>query len=339
MFASPIVAVVGAGAGVEYSMPLGYQLAANIAENVRFRFDSFSHAPSEGDQDLFNLLSRRYQMDKPKLDRFTLSGNELAAAISSTVSIDDALFQLSENAEAVTLGKRCIIRSILEAERNSTLALSPRTGLLGEDAGRDGWVEQLFSMAITGLKKSEIHIAFDNITFVNFNYDRCIEQYIYFALRRIGIEEAAAALIVAGLNMIRPYGSLGSLLPNVPNHVVFGEAVDPFRVLTSIRTYTESESLHDSGHLVSALQDAALIMFLGFGFHAQNLQLLQLSDPRSKRVMATVKKVHQANMIDIENALGSTLRVDANREVELYDMTAPEMLRDLRLKIMMRTGA
>jgi hypothetical protein len=54
--------------------------------------------------------------------------------------------------------------------------------------------------------------------------------------------------------------------------------------------------------------------------------------------MATVK-VHQANRIDVRNALGSTFRVDADREVELYGMTAPEMLRDLRLKIMIRAGA
>ena len=339
MFTSPIVAVVGAGASVEYSMPLGYTLATKIAENVRFRFEHYSHMPSRGDQELFELLFRRYQTDKPKLDRFTRGGNELAAAISSAVSIDDALFQLSENEEAVTLGKLCIIRAILEAERNSTLALSSRTGRLDEDAGRDGWVEQLFSMAITGVKKSEIHTAFDNITFVNFNYDRCVEQYLYFALQRIGIEEPAAALIVNGLNMIRPYGSVGSIFPSIPSHVLFGGAVDPFRMLMGIRTYTENESLHDSSHLVIALQRAELVLFLGFGFHAQNLRLLQLPDPRSKRVMATVKKVHQANRIDIQNALGSTLRVDANREVELYDMTAPEMLGDLRLKIMMRAGA
>ncbi|MBR1247080.1 hypothetical protein JQ609_09060 [Bradyrhizobium sp. AUGA SZCCT0169] len=339
MFTSPIVVVVGAGASVEYNMPLGYKLAADIAEDVRFRFEHYSHMPSKGDQDLFNLLFRQYQKDKPKLDRFTRGGNELAAAISSAVSVDDALFQLSENEEAITLGKLCIIRSILKAEQKSALALSSRTGRLDENAGRDGWVEQLFSMAITGLKKSEIQSAFDNITFVNFNYDRCIEQYLYFALQRIGIEEAGAALIVAGLNMIRPYGSVGPLLPSIPNHVLFGGAVDPFNMLAGIRTYTENESLHDSGHLVTALQGAKLVLFLGFGFHAQNLRLLQLPDPRAKRVMATVKKVHQANRIDIQSALGSTLRVDPDRDVELYDMTAPEMLGDLRLKIMMRAGA
>jgi hypothetical protein len=278
-----------------------------------------------------------YQQDRQRLERFTITGNELSAAISSAISVDDALFQLSENQDAVTLGKLCIIRSILKAERNSTLVLSSKTGRLDEASGSDGWIEQLFSMAISGVKKSEISSAFDKITFVNFNYDRCIEHYLFWALQRVGIEEDAASLIVGSLKMIRPYGSVGPLLRNSPGYVSFGGSVDSFRSIGRIRTYTESEALHDNLHLIGALQEADLVIFLGFGFHPQNLNLLQLPDPRQKFVMATVRKVHEANRPDIASAVAGRLRIDA-RHVELFDMTAPEMLRDLRPKIMMRAG-
>ena len=174
------------------------------------------------------------------LNRFTQSGNALASAISSAVSVDDALYQLSENPEAVALGKICIIRTILKAEGNSTLAFSRQTGRIDESAGRDAWVEQLFSMAISGLKQSEITDAFRNVTFIN--------------------------------------------------------------------------------------------------FHAQNLSLLQLKQVGEAKVMATVKNVNIANRDDLVHALNRTLNVHIHA-IELYDMTAPELLDQLRLKIMMRVGS
>jgi hypothetical protein len=250
------------------------------------------------------------------------------------------MYQLSDNAEATTLGKLAIIHSILKAEKDSTIRLSRETGRPDDSAGRDGWVEQLFSMAIQGLKQSELHTAFDNLTFVNFNYDRCIEHYLFWSLQRIGVQQGQAEEIVSKLKMIRPYGGLGTSLPNVRAGIPYGADRwhNLFDVVDRIRTYTES-ALHDSELLDSALLGAELILFLGFGFHPQNLGLLKLGTPRdSVQVMATVKKIHSANLGELANALRTTLRVNL-KAVELHDMTTPEMLRDLRLKIMMRVGS
>lgn len=338
MFNKNIVVIVGAGSACEYNMPLGSALAAGIASDVRFRFEHFSDQPMKGDKHLFQILYRHCAGDQEKLSRFTVAGNDLAAAIASTVSIDDALYQLGENAEAVTIGKLGIVRSILKAEAGSSLALSDRNGRLDDDRGRDGWIEQLFSMAITGLKKSELDRAFDKITFVNFNYDRCIEHYLFWSLQRIGLTDKHAEEIVSRLKMIRPYGSVGSVSTKSRQHLQYGaSSVDPFHVIPRIRTYTESEALHDRAELEDSLFNAGLILILGFGFHAQNLQLLELSDPNTPtQVMATVKKVHPENLNDISNAVAERLRIN-RADVELYDMTAPEMLRELRLKITMRS--
>jgi hypothetical protein len=78
-------------------------------------------------------------------------------------------------------------------------------------------------------------------------------------------------------------------------------------------------------------------LFLGFGFHAQNLSLLQLDQPNEGHVIATVKKINMANRDDLRNAVARTLRIGGT-EIELFDMTAPELLSELRLKIMMRAG-
>lgn len=339
MFKQPTVVVIGAGAGVEYDMPLGCALAGRIAQDLRFRFDRWkSSDPISGDPELYRLLRIRFQDERDNVGRFVNLGRQLAAVLTSSISIDDALFQLSETPEAVTLGKVCIVRSILSAEANSTLKLSDRHAGPEASAGLNGWIEQLFSMSISGFRQSELEHAFDKLTFVSFNYDRCLEHYLYWALRRIGLDEPRAATIIANLNIIRPYGGVGSILQSSPDYVPYGREIDPFNAISRIRTYTESETIHDGSKLEYALETAKLVMFLGFGFHAQNMDLLRASSSKYRQVMGTVKNVHPGNTPAIAAEIASKLRCEDSDRVELFNMTTPEMLRDLRPKILLTVG-
>ena len=214
MFSHPVVFVVGAGASFDYGLPLGGTLAQSIAKDTDFWFEYHrSTDPVRGDRDLYRLLRTRYQRDSEQLQRYLSAGQALSGALSSAVSVDDALYQLNETREAVELGKVCIIRSILKAEKYSNLAISTETGKMTRDAGKDGWIEQLLSMAVSGHRQNTVKDAFKNVTFINFNYDRCIEHYLYWSLQRIGLGELDAALTITGLNMIRPYGGIGSMMP------------------------------------------------------------------------------------------------------------------------------
>ena len=339
MFREKTVIIVGAGASYDvYGLPLGGELASNIAKNSNFFFERHSHRPTRGDPDFFEeVLWRRFNTDHETLNKYTAAGQRLAQALSSTVSIDDALYLLSENDAAVTLGKILIMRSIQRAEAASQLAIDPRTTLLAEDAGKLGWIEQIFSIAITNHKLSSIQHAFDNITFVIFNYDRCVEFYIYCALQRVGLNSEDASEIVERLDIIRPYGSIGSILPQAPNHLRFGDKryLPYFNLIERIRTFTESDALHDRSTLVTKLSSARLIMFLGFGFHPQNMELigLEASHPVvGGRVLATMFGVHEANVLELRNEVGRKLRMSRD-SVEAYAMTSSEILKSLRPKI------
>jgi hypothetical protein len=305
MFNKQVVLVVGAGASHDkYGLPLGGHLASGIANDTNFHFERYVNRPSQGDADLFDeVIYSKFSHDREKLDRYTDAGHKLSAALGSTISIDDALYQLSDYPEAVQLGKICIVRSILKAERNSTLKVEA-IGQLPPGAGKDGWVEQIFSMAITGYKLSEITHAFKRITFINFNYDRCIEHYLFWSLQRLGLSSDDASETIQNLNILRPYGTLGSIVPGTPSFLKFGAPPpsDPFSMISRIRTFTESDTLHDKQKLSSALLEASLIVFLGFGFHAQNLKLLTLSpnqQVRATKVLATVYGVHEANLVQL----------------------------------------
>jgi hypothetical protein len=339
MFRRPVVFIIGAGASADYGMPLGGTLAAAIAADANFYFER--SALTRGDAGLLELL--RSKCDRDTADRYFEAGRRLAAAISSCVSVDDALYLLSEFPEAVQLGKICIVRSILQAEHNSTLKLWPETGQMRPDAGRDGWIEQMFSMAITNYKLGELQHAFDNVTFINFNYDRCLAHYVYWSLQRVGLTEEDAKTIVGGLSIIRPYGTLGSILPGARDWLRFGATahLDVFNTMNRIRTYTESEALHDKEHLQRGMMDAAIYIFLGFGFHRQNLELLSvLTDVpihARSQVLATVYKIDGANLKELRLALQTLVKVNADY-IELLPKTAGQMLQDLRPRIMMAAG-
>ncbi|MEA2896590.1 MAG: hypothetical protein QOJ84_2205 [Bradyrhizobium sp.] len=54
-----------------------------------------------------------------------------------------------------------------------------------------------------GIKKNEnLERIFDNVAFVNFNYDRCLEQFLWLALQQLYlINEECAAELVSGLTI------------------------------------------------------------------------------------------------------------------------------------------
>jgi len=338
MFKERTVIVVGAGAGVDYQMPLGSKLVSDIAADVRFSFGRMGpFEPVTGNAALFRLLNRRFEGDRSILSAYAHAGNALASVLSSAISVDDALYQLSETQEAVVLGKLCIVRKILEAEAASTIR-NADNGRPHNGSGRDGWIEQLFSMATSGVRQSEMEFAFDKVTFVIFNYDRCVEHYLYWAFQRIGIDEGRSANIVRQLKIIRPYGAIGSILRDDADFVAYGGETDPFRAISRIRTYTESDAIHDGATLVQAILTARMVMFLGFGFHAQNMELLKAPELGYRHVMATVKKVHDGNKQAISNEIIRNLRCQEPDRVALFNMTAPEMLRELRPRIQLTVG-
>ncbi|UPJ31019.1 hypothetical protein [Bradyrhizobium sp. CW1] len=341
MFKQPVVFVVGAGASVDFGFPLGATLASNIAEDVNFYFDHYkSSEPTRGDQSLYWLLRQKFQNDADKLNRYMQGGQLLASALTTAVSIDDALYRLDQWPEIVELGKACILKNLLKCEAGSELRLDPRTGRTSPDAGKNGWIEQMFLMAISNLRRSEFREAFRNVTFVNFNYDRCIEHYVLGALQRQGLTEEDAAEIVGELNMIRPYGSLGSIVRGGKDYLPFGHRVtDVFSLTQRIRTYTESAALHDPDHVERVMAQATMTIFLGFGFHRQNMDLLRVSPERGFRnahALATVYDVHEGNLHALKDELRGALRIESG--IELYPLKAPDMLRKLALRISMAVG-
>jgi hypothetical protein len=116
---------------------------------------------------------------------------------------------------------------------------------------------------------------------VSFNYDRCFAHYLYNALRDYyEVSETRAAELARKVEIFHPYGSVGALPWAMPSEgVPFGLQVQPHQLLalsSQIKTFTEGTD-PDSKEAVTLwarAAEASHIVFLGFAFHLQNMQLL-----------------------------------------------------------------
>src|SRR4051794_4518831 len=162
MFKERVVFVVGAGASREYNFPLGFELKDRIADAVHFRFD-FGSRLTSGSPDLLDHIRKHVKAVAERANEYTRAANVLAGAIASFVSIDEALHFVSSTQEAVDVGKIAIINEILKAERNSSLAFDARTGRVTQLP--PGWIAEMFSMILAGVRREDLQSVFKNVTF------------------------------------------------------------------------------------------------------------------------------------------------------------------------------
>ena len=68
-------------------------------------------------------------------------------------------------------------------------------------------------MLVRGVPKENVSQIFDNVSFIVFNYDRCIEHFLLFVLQNAyGISDREAGkILVEKLRIIHPYGVVGDI--------------------------------------------------------------------------------------------------------------------------------
>jgi hypothetical protein len=344
-FRKPVVFVVGAGASAEYNLPVGDTLKSRIGSAVHFQF-RFGSELVNGDPSLWENVRLQCNGDHKRMALYSEGGNELARTISAFPSIDEALHYWSDRPEIIELGKAAIAQGIINAEHNSGLSKWPDRQKQGADAAQFDhcWLWPLFSMALSATTKNDIEGIFDNVTFINFNYDRVIEHYLFQALQlRGGVTESIAAKIIDSIEMIRPYGHLGPLDWQNNGCFPFGRLANRatyFKAAQSIRTYTEQHQ--DSSldkRIDAALSRAALVLFLGFGFHSQNLMLLESARKTQRtiyqRALATVFGIDKDNNPMLDLRLRQLLAVN---DLDLTPRTSFALLAELRPTLMSVVG-
>ncbi len=120
-----------------------------------------------------------------------------------------------------------------------------------------------------------------SVVFIIFNYDRCIEHFLYHSIQNYyGLNSEQAASLVNGLEVFHPYGMVGSLpWTNGPAPMKFGADPDCHNLVKlAAQIMTFAEGADPGGSNVEQIRyhlaTADTLIFLGFAYHQQNLELL-----------------------------------------------------------------
>jgi hypothetical protein len=158
---------------------------------------------------------------------------------------------------------------------------------------------------------------------VVFNYDRCIEHYLFHALQNYyGIPREEAAVAMGHLEVHHPYGQVGDLpWANPRSNIEFG--TDPnsrqlLDVAKQIKTFTEGTdpAAPEFRRITELMRDAPQVVFLGFAYHRLNLDLLfPVPTPAvaDRTMFGTAYGLSQSDADHIENHLVQRAGVGRHR--------------------------
>ncbi len=299
MFQSPTVFVVAAGASAEVGLPVGGELKDRIRSLLNADNRSARSMPLT-DPALRHALVR-YTQENQVRDRYDLTGQVMEAVEDLRVnmqlapSIDNYLDACQGDEATITIGKVAIALSILRAEA--------RSGLYYTDMGepklpdnnallRESWFIELWHRLVSGITRATVDSIFSSVAFVVFNYDRCLEHFLFLSLKSyFKIDDNHAAALISQLVIIHPYGKVGAL-PWQKEDVSssFGH-VDQDNLLTiarELRTFTESTLEGTVGSIRSTISQADTLVFLGFAFHPQNIELMHCRSNITRVFMTTL---------------------------------------------------
>ena len=270
MFRKQTLFILGAGASAEVDLPIGDELARRISAMLDVHAGGVHNNVGE------TLLAELYNSHPLANRAYHRAAVAISDGVRLTRSIDDFLDRHSHDPLIQLVGKTAIVKSILDAEGKSAFALHPRSRAT-LDRLEKTWYVKFFRMLGTDLKVPDVRQIFDKVAFVVFNYDRCLEYFLFNALQQAyGTDANEAAAIISDLHLIHPYGVVADL-QTAGGGVPYGYSSELNHGLFSknIKIYTEQLA---AGELLKDIHDEMLraeqIIFLGFGFHEMNLILL-----------------------------------------------------------------
>lgn len=232
------------------------------------------------------------------IDLHRNAAEKIQKALPHARSIDTYLDSQQADEAVVSLGKLAIAQTILQAERASHLyvAREVSAGSAQQKKLAGSWYPPLARILTAGFRPDNIEEIFTNVSFIVFNYDRCLEVFLYRMVKEYFDatgDEAWKALRNA--TIIHAYGQVGAMSwqtsgngqpPSTP--LGGGDSPDLDGIAESIKTYSEAADSVVQDQISRLTAEAETIVFMGFGFIAQNMKLLRPSGiPKVSKILAT----------------------------------------------------
>ena len=284
------VYVIGAGASKEVGFPTGDELKTEIAADANIRYGHFNQLEA-GDHEIAEAIRlRARELDPSRRKGMLTKAWFIAENMPLAPSIDNFLDSHKNDPEVVATGKILIAASILRAERNSKLFRGDpwNTKFSAVTEGTSNyWLQRLFTRLVAERDFESFLEALAAVTFVSFNYDRCIQLFmIESATQYFNLDVDEQGRVNEMLEVIYPYGSLGNLFERELMRDRFGIDVRANNLLLAaenIRTFTEGAENQTIEVIQNRIRNADNVSFLGFGFLPLNLNLLFDGRPEKHR--------------------------------------------------------
>jgi hypothetical protein len=333
-----IVYVIGAGASAEIGMPIGKDLKKQISallsnERDELRRLDLEQAAQFGIEAIEINYERIRNGEMTKYQLYDLM-IKMVRALEYDVSIDNFLYNHQNNEAYQIFGKTAIFSTILKAEKKSALWTDVNnreyTPIL-----ENTWYLSLFQQLIRQATLNTFVNRLNDIQFITFNYDRSLEFYLFHSIQRsYEVASEKAAEIMSNIKIYHPYGQGGSL-PYQKGPLTFDYGA--FQKYTEnnlaqyLKTYTEGTDIkaEDYKKAMFNLYEAEKVVFLGFAFHQQNIDLLyKLID-----VWKEQRKLDKINTFAISNYYATFFETsqDNIKETEKQLRKSNDRIKDFKI--------
>lgn len=257
MIETKTVFVLGAGAHVSYGYPSGDQLKSQVAmvlKNAQGALD---------EMDLQRLVPLGKTEGKV-IGYESIKHIGLNLEASAHLSVDAYLNTNSHVEGAAVFGKAAIAQVLLGYENR------------GRVTSDDDWISYLMSEMVHGVKGAGVEAAKqfaekNKVGFVTFNYDRHLEKTLLHKLLgsyTLSPKEAIAAL--RSVEICHVFGMLGDW-PDEGRTNDWIAAVDRIQLI-----HEAKEANKEVAQARRMLREAHVICILGFGYHDENITLVEL---------------------------------------------------------------
>jgi len=339
MFQKKTLIVVGAGASKEGKLPDGTELKKKNSNILDLGWND--EGSFYGDHLFLQVLEEcRRQFGNTNAVQLA---KKIREAMPLALSIDNFLDAHQGNLNLELCGKLAIVRAILMAERNSLLYidLNSSNGSLDFQSLDRTWFIAFMQLLTENCKVDQLEDRLSSICFIVFNYDRCIEHFLFHAFQAYyEVNSIEAAKLVSKIEIFHPYGTLGTLPwaweqcgpvidfgaePGVENLIALAR---------EIKTFTEGTDPDSSD--ISMIRDrvfeSQIVLFLGFAFHRINLDLLRPgrnhSENKLVRYYCTGLGISDSDRDAIKIELGELAGVKQGHIILRNDLTCAALFRE-----------
>lgn len=345
MFRPNTLLILGAASSKDFGFPLGDVLKGMIAKRLAVSLNEWNEPRfTEDNHFIFQSLWADAVHGLGRGRSFAVA-RMISSGVGLASSIDNFLEMRKTEPGIAICAKTAIASIILDLEQRCD-PLLPEKIREYSSVNFDGrWHQQFAQICFEDVTSDTLADALSRVSVISFNYDRTFEQFVRVAMMQLySLDWQKVSELSQHLRVTHPYGSLSPLpLSGRRPELEFGQdRITNFLPLAQqIKTFTEQVTEEDTLKTIeNQVQNAETIVFLGFGFHKQNLDILEPdSNTTPKSVYGTaigVAKTAQSiltTQLEKRFGLRDGGQVRQTATVRLETMDCSKLLEEYRLAL------